>query len=248
VKGRASKLAELLETKDGIVPRTKGPGRLSPRKSAFWAKPEPLYPVLAPAIDLVARLVLDLRIVHGERLPRSGPVLMVANHVSFLDPPALFVTGYRLGRRVRFVALSTLFEVPVVGWLLRLGRMIAVSRGGGAQAMVTEAREAWAAGQALLVYPEGTIPPSGASAGGRPGACLLALSASAPVIPMASLGLERGLPKWRLRRPAVVVIGEPVDLASWRGRVDRRAQLEASAALLDAVRALLPEAMEHLVR
>ena len=220
---------------------------MTARKRASWEKREPLYPVLAPAIDLVARLVLDLRIVHGERLPRSGPVLMVANHVSFLDPPALFVTGHRLGRRVRFVALSTLFEVPVVGWLLRLGRMIAVSRG-GAQAMVTEAREALAAGQALLVYPEGTIPPPGASAGGRPGAGLLALSAGAPVIPMASLGLERGLPKWRLRRPAVVVIGEPVDLASWRGRVDRRAQLEASAALLDAVRALLPEAMENLVR
>ena len=215
---------------------------------AVWQRPEPLYPILAPVIDLFARVVLDLRVVGGDRLPRRGAVLLVANHVSWLDPPALFVVAHRLGRRLRFVALSTLFDVPVVGWLLRRGRMIAVARGSGTDAMVREASRALAAGQALLVYPEGTIPRPGSPVGGRPGAGLLALTIDAPVIPLASAGLERGRRWWRLRRPAVVVVGDPVDLTRWRGSVDRRAQLEASAALLDAVRALLPVAEKDLSR
>jgi 1-acyl-sn-glycerol-3-phosphate acyltransferase len=213
-----------------------------------WERREPLYPVLAPLIELIARVVLDLRVVGGDRLPRRGPVLLVANHVSWLDPPALFVVAHRLGRRLRFVALSTLFDVPVVGWLLRRGRMIAVARGAGAGAMVKEASRALTAGQALLVYPEGTIPHPGSPVGGRPGAGLLALTIDAPVIPMASAGLERGPKRWRARRPVAVVVGDPVDLAPWRGRVDRRARLEASAALMDAVQALLPVAEGALDR
>lgn len=218
------------------------------RGRVVWDKPEPLYMLLAPAIGLIARVVLDLRVVGGSRLPRAGPVLLVANHVSWLDPPALFVVAHRLGRRLRFVALSTLFDVPVVGWLLRRGRMIAVARGAGPGAMVKEASRALSAGQALLVYPEGTIPHPGSPVGGRPGAGLLALTIDAPVIPLASAGLERGTGWWRARRRAAVVFGDPVDLAQWRGRVDRRARLEASAALMDAVRALLPVAEDALSR
>ena len=207
-----------------------------------WNRPEPLRRLVAPAIDLVARVLLDLRIVHSERLPRTGGVLIVANHVSFLDPPALYVVGHRLGRRVRFVALSDLLNVPGLGWLLRRGRTITVTRGAGASGLVEQGSAAIEAGQAVLIYPEGTIPAPGLVATGRPGAGLLALRTGAPVVPVASSGLERWRPKVRLRRPAAVVIGEPVDLSQWAGREDRRAAVEVSAALLEAVRSLLVEA------
>jgi 1-acyl-sn-glycerol-3-phosphate acyltransferase len=203
-----------------------------------WRRPEPLRRVVAPAIDLVARLVLDLRIVHPERLPRAGGVLIAANHVSFLDPPALYVVGHRLGRRIRFVALSDLMSVPGLGWLLRRGRTITVTRGAGAQGLLEQGRAALEAGQSVVIYPEGTIPAPGTLAAGRPGAGLLALGGGAQVIPVASSGLERGRPKWMLRRPAAVVIGEPLDLSRWHGRDDRRAAIEASTALLEAIRSL----------
>jgi len=206
-----------------------------------WRRPEPLRRIVAPAIDLVARLILDLRIVHPERLPLTGGVLIAANHVSFLDPPALYVVGHRLGRRIRFVALSDLMSVPGLGWLLRRGRTITVTRGAGAQGLLEQGRAALRAGQSIVIYPEGTIPGPGASANGRPGAGLLALCGEAPVIPMASSGLERGRKKWTLRRPAIVVVGEPLDLSRWHGRDDRRATIEASTALLEAVRLLQVE-------
>jgi 1-acyl-sn-glycerol-3-phosphate acyltransferase len=211
-----------------------------------WNRPEPLRRLVAPAIDLVARMLLDLRIVHSERLPRTGGVLIVANHVSFLDPPALYVVGHRLGRRVRFVALSDLLNVPGLGWLLRRGRTITVTRGAGASGLVEQGSAAIRAGQAVLIYPEGTIPAPGLVTTGRPGAGLLALRAGAPVVPVASSGLERWRPKYRLRRPAAVVIGEPVNLSKWAGREDRSAAIEVSAALLEAVRSLLAEAERTL--
>jgi 1-acyl-sn-glycerol-3-phosphate acyltransferase len=75
----------------------------------------------------------------------------------------------------------------------------------------------------------------------------LALCGEAPVVPMASSGLERWRPhKMRLRRPAVVVIGEPLDLSRWQGRDDRRAAIEASTALLEAIRLLQIEG-DHLL-
>ena len=70
----------------------------------------------------------------------------------------------------------------------------------------------------------------------------MALRARVPVLPIASQGVERRrrrrLP--RLRPRVTVVVGAPVDLSSWRGRLDRQAQLEASAALLATVQALRP--------
>ncbi len=206
---------------------------------AHWRRPELLRRLVAPAIDLLARLALDLRIVHPERLPRTGGVLIVANHVSFLDPPALYAVGHRLGRRIRFVALSDLMSVPGLGWLLRRGRTITVTRGAGAQGLLEKGRAALRAGQSVVIYPEGTIPAQGTVATGRPGAGLLALCGEAPIVPMASSGLERWRPhKLRLRRPAVVVVGEPLDLSRWQGRDDRRAAIEASTALLEAIRSL----------
>ena len=91
----------------------------------------------------------------------------------------------------------------------------------------------------MLVYPEGTIVPPGQTRPARPGAGLVALRASVPVLPIASRGLERRRRCLRpLRRRVTVVVGPAVDLSSWRGRLDRKAQLEASAALLASMQAL----------
>ena len=96
--------------------------------------------------------------------------------------------------------------------------MIPVTRGRGAARMADDACAALDAGQAVLVYPEGTIVPPGQTRPARPGAGLVALRTSVPVLPIASHGVERRRP--RLRRQVTVVIA-PVDLSSCHGRLDR---------------------------
>jgi len=204
---------------------------------------EPLYDGIARLVSGVVRIWIDLRVTGAERIPRTGPVLLAANHVSYVDPVVLGVVGHRAGRRLRFLALSDLFDRPVVGWVLRTGRMLPVFRGAGPQRMTDAACDALEDGEAVLVYPEGHITPHGRSPG-QLGAGLLALRTTASVVPLCSAGLERrdGRHVPQLRQRAGVAVGPPVDLAGWRGRVDREACRAASEAMLDAVYALLPVA------
>lgn len=211
-------------------------------------RPDPWFDRVARVLRVLVWFLADVRVLHAERLPRHGPVVVAANHVCRRDPLVVGVVVSRLRGRVRFLAVEGLFDVPFVGRVLRATRMIPVRRGGGAERMVADARWALAAGEAIVVYPEGTIPEPGDTLVGRPGAGLLALEAAvwqAPVIPVASWGLDhtgRSLLRRLGRRRATVVVGTPVDVSAWAGRRDRGAQLEVSAAMLDAVRALLPEA------
>ncbi|MEX2618713.1 MAG: lysophospholipid acyltransferase family protein [Egibacteraceae bacterium] len=210
-----------------------------------WRGSEPWFAPVALVLRALAWLLADVRVVRPDRLPRSGPVVVAANHVSRLDPPVVGVVVYRLRGRVRFLVVEELFRTPVLGWALRTTRMIPVRRGGGTERMVAEAVAALQADQAMIVYPEGTIPAPGEVLAGRPGAGLLALRAhrmGVPVVPMASWGLDhRGHGRMRLlRRRATVTFGPPVDLSAWAERDDREAQLQAGAAVLAAVRSLLP--------
>ncbi|MPZ87877.1 MAG: 1-acyl-sn-glycerol-3-phosphate acyltransferase [Nitriliruptorales bacterium] len=191
------------------------------------------------------RLVFRIRIVGAEHLPRWGPALVAANHVSLLDPPAVFTLLYRAGRRARFLAVSDLWRITVLGWLLRRGRMIPVERGQGPDRMVRHACAALEAGQVVVIYPEGHVAPPelplGRTGPGKPGAGMLALRTSAPVVPVAILGLRRRNPRWwRLPpRDITIVVGRPVDLSGLRGRLDPEAALGASEAMLAEIRALM---------
>ena len=215
--------------------------------SQGWRAPEPWFDRIALAVRAVAWLLVDVRVLHPERLPRQGALVLAANHVSRLDPLVVGAVVHRLRGRVRFLAVSGLFDVPVVGWMLRTTRMIPVQRGAGPEPMVAAASAALDAAEAVVVYPEGTVPAPGHVLPARPGAGLLALEAAergAPVVPVASAGLLRGSRRFPriLRRPATVAFGPPVDLSAWAGRRDRQAQMQAGTAVLAAVRALLVEA------
>src|SRR5260221_12211112 len=125
------------------------------------------------------------RIYHGERVPLRGPVILAANHASFLDPP---LVGASLKRPLNYLARDTLFRAPVVGSLLRLWKVVPVDREGGGAGGLRAIFDRLLQGGAILLFPEGTRTPDGRLQGSRSGIGLVAIKSSAPVVPVRVSG------------------------------------------------------------
>lgn len=183
----------------------------------------------------------------------AGPVLVVGNHISHLDPVYDAVLIRATGRLPRIMAKASLWKIPVVGKALLGTRQIPVERGGGSgQTALDAAVKALADGSVVLIYPEGTITrdPAGWPMKPRPGVAALALSGDFPVVPMAHWGthevfrpyVDRGRFRPLPRKDINVVVGPPLDLSQWRGKpVDARAVRDVSLLIMTAVRELLGE-------
>lgn len=188
-------------------------------------------------MDAWVRARFDLRVEGLGHIPGAGPLILAPNHVSHEDPVVMGAIAHRAGRRLRAMAIAGIFEWPVVGWILRTTRQIPLDREHAREGLAA-ARRALAGGEGLLLYPEGTIvgPEQAGSAVARAGVGRLALEMSVPVVPVTSWGLGSGRPQ-RLRAPAGVVIGPPIDLSPWAGARGRAASRQAAAAILERIRA-----------
>ena len=197
--------------------------------------------VCVRALDLALRLLGTVHVTGAEHVPRSGPALLAANHVSHLDPVALLVVAHRCGRKVRIMGVQEVHDHPLVGRFVRAGRHIAVVQGSSSRAPLLAAEQALAAGELVLVYPEGTIPGAGAAVAAKGGIGLLMSRAGVPVVPLRSRGLERGaLADWRpwRRLSATVTVGPPVPLPDVTHLRGSARYVAVGGAVLDAVRRL----------
>lgn len=188
-----------------------------------------------------------------ERIPRFGPALIACNHVSYLDPIANIYAVVKAGRRPRFLAKEELFRAPVLRWALPALRQIPVRRGTGDRTPLLVAEQALAAGEVVVVYPEGTVTarPDGLPMRGRTGLVRLALAAGVPIVPMASWGSaevwqKSGPGSLRPRRPVWVRVGDPIDLTDRRGELaDRAAVRSMTAQVMEALEALVVDLRDH---
>jgi 1-acyl-sn-glycerol-3-phosphate acyltransferase len=139
----------------------------------------------------------------SERIPKAGGVIIAANHVSWLDPFALGHFVYSTGRLPRFMGKASLFRKPVIGMILRGAHQIPVHRGerDGAAAL-SDAVQALRDGEAVLLYPEGTLTqdPDWWPMQAKTGVARLALMSGAPVIPVAQWGAQEMLGRSRRLR------------------------------------------------
>lgn len=169
-----------------------------------------LYQVLKAIAVTLMRLVFRLEVRGTDHVPMTGPVLIVSNHVSLLDPP---VVGGASPRTLCFMAKAELFEIPLFGRLIRALNARPVRREGGDARALKAALRVLEEGQALLVFPEGTRGQEGVVREGKPGAGMLAVASGAAVVPAYVSGSGRALPRGRfLPRPAKVRVtfGPPV--------------------------------------
>jgi 1-acyl-sn-glycerol-3-phosphate acyltransferase len=186
-----------------------------------------------------------------EHIPAEGGALIVANHISHLDPVFSGLIVHRARRVPRFLAKHSLWRTPVLGWALAGSGQIPVYReSADAQQSLRAGTAALDAGRVVIIYPEGTITrdPDGWPMHSRTGVARLALTADVPVVPMVHWGTSRVLDvyakKFRpLPRGEIVVrCGAPVDLSAYRGRpIDAAVLREVTDLLMTRVRELLAE-------
>ncbi|MGY1803557.1 lysophospholipid acyltransferase family protein [Blastococcus sp. SYSU D00922] len=175
----------------------------------------------------VSALMFRLRYRHGERIPVTGPVLLVANHVSVLDPLACARLVFDNGRLPHFLAKQSVFK-GYAGTLLRSAGQIPVARySADAHGALDAAKADLDAGNVVVIYPEGSVTrdPDWWPMQARTGVARLALTTDAVVVPVAQWGPQKVHDyhskklHLRLRAPAEYLVGEPVDLSAQRAAV-----------------------------
>jgi glycerol-3-phosphate dehydrogenase (NAD(P)+) len=149
-----------------------------------------------------------LQRVGREHLPRSGPLLLAANHRSFLDP---FVIGTLVRRPVYYMAKRELFEKRWQARVLNALGAFPVDRGAGDGDAMATARAILERGDCVVVFPEGTRVHRGPLGNPRRGIGRLALETGAPVAPVAVIGSDEVRRGWRIRpRKVRLRVGRPL--------------------------------------
>jgi 1-acyl-sn-glycerol-3-phosphate acyltransferase len=176
----------------------------------------PTYYVVWVACRAACRVLFRCRVYHPERVPRSGPVILAANHASLLDPP---LVGLGLKREIHYLARESLFRVPGLGFLLPRVNVVPVDREGGGAAGLRAIFDRLLAGSGILLFPEGTRTPDGRFQRARSGIGLTVIKSAAPVVPVRVFGTfeawGRGR-RWPALRRVAVKYGEPMDFAALR--------------------------------
>src|SRR5437763_6040264 len=168
---------------------------------------------------LVGRLFFHLRVIHRERMIQSGPVILAMNHQSFLDPP---LAGITCDRAIYFLARRTLLNVPLLDRLLPKLNVIPLDQEGVDRSAIKALIRVLKAGNAALVFPEGSRTLDGNLQPAEPGLGLVIAKTLAPVVPMRIFGAHEALPRGGGGLhfvPITIVIGEaifftPVELES----------------------------------
>src|SRR5215472_7348828 len=212
--------------------------------------------ILRPGIRMMMRLDW-----HGqENIPADGPVILAANHLSYMDIFAVSLFADSASRYPVFLAKSSLFTIPIIGpAITRLGQLPVYRGQADAALVLKQAAELAARNNACVIfYPEATVTrdPEQWPMVAKTGVARLALECDIPVVPIAHWGAQRILPygnhvpKLLPRKTVQVLAGPPVDLSEFAGqpitnqvlRVATDEIMSAVAALVGDLRGMTPPA------
>jgi len=169
----------------------------------------------------VANALLDVLLVREragfEHVPRDGGIIVASNHFAFWDPPVL---GATLPRELHYLTRAAFFDVPGFGGLIRSLNAIPIRRGVADHAGLERALGVLAAGNALLVFPEGGRMKDGRLHPALPGLGHLVSRARVPIVPVYVSGTNR-IRRCMLRRDRVrISVGAPLPATLWSAAGD----------------------------
>lgn len=171
---------------------------------------------------LVAVGLFGLRVSGREHWPGQGGALVCANHQSMLDPP---LVGLTCPRRLNYLARKSLFDVPLLGPVIRFYDAIPIDREGSGLAGLKETLRRLRAGEMVLLFPEGTRTRDGEVGPLKPGLLPVVRRSQVPLIPVGIDGAYQVWPRTRrlprLGRIAVVIRPPilPEEAARWDDQV-----------------------------
>jgi 1-acyl-sn-glycerol-3-phosphate acyltransferase len=188
----------------------------------------PGYVVARLAATPLYRVLWRVHVDGGEQMPRRGPAILAANHISFFDSVVLIMAAHRtlsfVGKVEYLDSWKTRRLLPALG-------MIPVDRSDGRRAIAALkiAAGVLRAGQLFAIYPEGTRSPDGNLHAGHTGAAYLSMATGVPIVPIGIVGTDRIQPPGtRVPRPfrsATIRFGKPIDPTIYTGTPRGRRRL-----------------------
>lgn len=139
-------------------------------------------------------LLLSMRVIGRRNIPLTGPVLVIANHQSFIDPT---MCGLSAPRHVFYLARKTLFKKAWFGWLLRSLNSVPVDQEGVGKDGLKTILHCLQQDQAVIVFPEGQRTPDGAMQELKPGILLLIKRVDCKIVPIGISGALTIWPRWQ---------------------------------------------------
>jgi 1-acyl-sn-glycerol-3-phosphate acyltransferase len=167
------------------------------------------YSIICSACYAISQGLFRFRFVGKPNVPLSGPVLLLSNHQSNLDP---VLVGVACPRQLKYLARQGLFFWPFSWWIKALGA-VPIDRDRGSISGIRTTLKLLKQGEAVLVFPEGARTLDGALHELLPGFCLLARRSNATLVPVAIDGAFQALPRGAvIPRPARISLafGQPI--------------------------------------
>lgn len=186
--------------------------RLKQRRPGSSLRGLLLYEAVRAVSVVVLRGLYGARVFHAERVPDEGPVLLVANHQSYIDPP---VIGVWPRRHLDFVARLGLFDSAGFAWIIRSLNALPIKEEGGDAPAIKEILRRLQAGRAVIIFPEGSRTHDGQMQEFKRGVAVLVKRSKCPVQPVAIAGCFDAWPRSR-KRPRFwgvrigITYGEPI--------------------------------------